>query len=307
MRTTLWGCERVRSITSRVAPPSWQSMIVPWALLLPERSTERRLREQLKPPSAKLAAGAQATVVDVAAPPLSFTFPTQKVKSIPIDLGHVILNLTFTVTGSMTVACLSPISQTFSMANYQAQAKAKLGPYASSFNYDAKSKAGSLTLGLASVKAKDLTFSGSMGIVTGGASVSIGVKTISRKVGDMQLSGSFSAKAEGRFVPNPKPQPVDAGPIYVMLGGMVILLGGAVLAQIGRAAAAEAAASAGPGLAWPEGTADRRRCQCGACEGLLPLRPAWGGGAAIPRRSGRPALRRPRRTWPPPANCTKTF
>ena len=128
------------------------------------------------------------------------------------DLGVVILEVDFTITGELKIANKGTVDVTFDPKAQTVAIGKALGPLTTGYTADFKSRSDSTsaTLALFNKDVAGLKFSGKLALASGGVSVNLGVANVVISEGDLTVTGSFKAKADLRLYPKPRPVESDA-------------------------------------------------------------------------------------------------
>lgn len=184
-------------------------------------------------------------------PSIEMDFSTKSSSTWVQDLGVVILEVDFTITGEVKIANKGTVDVTFDPKAQTVAIGKALGPLTTGYTADFKSKSdsGSATLALFNKDVAGLKFSGRLALASGGISVNLGVAQVLFSDGDLTITGSFKAKADLRLYPKPRPVESDVyaasvAANLVVVAAVVIILRPVAVRVLPSGAAARQAGKA---------------------------------------------------------------
>jgi len=191
----------------------------------------------MKEPKVSLPAGTSVKAEEIKLPNLDFSYSAKAQTVTPIPVGPVVLEVTFAITGEVKVTNKGILSVGVTPESVSAGVEKMLGPFGAGYEMDlqASQGTGGAKIKLFSKQIGDLTFSGDFKLASGGIGLQLGVATVKQVSGDIEIAGTFKAKATVKIYPNPRPVEAEVGEASV---ATVVVLAVIIVIPVAHAAVA---------------------------------------------------------------------
>lgn len=181
-------------------------------------------------PKAPICAGAGIKAVKIAMPTIKYDLSKSKSKTQSIVAGPIIIDVTFTISGSVMVQKKGTIDASFNLKSYKAETEKALGPLSAGIGADFKGGETSGSLTFKNPKVKGMTGVKSITLKKGGSlSITLVDKKLTYKHKDCSCEGNVKVEVDIKMRANPKPPPVPVKkPVKVnwpVVIGIVVVTG----------------------------------------------------------------------------------